>query len=78
MSRKAKLFEQKIKMSEICEPWGAETGINVMIHILIFVEKFLYYDAIKDFSVWQRTCFNPAILTEKIVPTVSLSDVRYK
>ena len=37
-----------------------KTGFNFMIFILIFVENFLYYDAINNFSVWLRTGSNPA------------------
>ncbi len=36
-----------------------KTGINLIILILIFVEPFLKYDAIYDFSVWLSTFHNP-------------------
>ena len=37
-----------------------ETGINIMIFILLFVENWLLYDMIHDFSELLRTGSNPA------------------
>ena len=36
-----------------------QSGIYVMIFILIFVGKWLKYHAIYNLSVWLRTSFNP-------------------
>ena len=44
-------------------PKGLNARANKLIFIFIcsiFVENCLHYDMIHDFSVWLRTCFNPA------------------
>ena len=44
-------------------PWlNNKIVINVMIFILTFVDKWLQFDALNDFSVWLRTGSNPAYI----------------
>ena len=53
-----------IKTSFVClerpKARADKTDINIMIFILIYVEHFLSFDAIHNFSVWLRTGSNPA------------------
>ena len=37
-----------------------KTGINFKIFSLLFIENYLYYDAIHDYLVWMKTALNPA------------------
>ena len=48
--------------------WANKTDINFMIFISIFVENYLQYDAIHDFSVWMRTGSNPADIYQFPMP----------
>ena len=45
---------------EVPKDQANKTGIDIMIFILIFMEKCLNYDAIHDFSVLLRTGSNQA------------------
>ena len=61
-----KNFNIKTSFDSLERPktWANNTGINVMIFILIFVENCLYYD-IHNFSVWLRTGSNPSDINNK-------------
>ena len=54
---------QKIKTSflnpEGTQAWANKTGNNFMPFISIFVENYLLYNAIDDFSLWLKTGSNP-------------------
>ena len=57
-------MKKKIKTSFVC-PTGPnarayEIVIHIMIFMLLFIEKYLKYDTIHDFSVWLRTGSNLA------------------
>ena len=64
MSANLNIWHHNINIWHYFSPKGPKdraykTGINFMVFILVFVEKCLYYDTLKDFSVLMRNGSNP-------------------